>query len=162
IVHLNAEFADQASDHEPLTASLLVTPVVSGQQSFALAAGGVLSVATGPAIIWDLVPPTPGTNATLDHAGPISATHGHAIDTTGASNGNNHLTVINHAGASITSPDDAIRINANLPNGVVTIDNFGTIHSTGSGQALDFNNITAATVTTTITNEVGGVIKAGR
>src|SRR5262249_28536616 len=43
IVHINAEFADQTSDHEPLTASLLLDPVVSGQQSFTLPAGGVLT-----------------------------------------------------------------------------------------------------------------------
>jgi predicted extracellular nuclease len=160
IVHLNAEFADQTSDHEPLTASLLMTPVVSGQQSFTLPSGGVLAAPTGPAIIWDLGPPTTGTNATIDNGGAISATSGRAIDTTGSSNGNNHLTVINRAGASIISADDAIRINANLPNGVVSIDNFGTIRSTSGGQALDFNNITATTVSTTITNETGGIIRA--
>jgi len=68
--------------------------------------------------------------------------------------------LINHAGASITSPDDAIRINADLPHGVVVIDNAGSIRSTTSGQAVDFNNIVAGTVSTTITNETGGVIEA--
>jgi VCBS repeat-containing protein len=164
IVHLNAEFAVQTSDHEPLTASLYIAPVISGQQSFTLAAGGVLVAPSGPAIAWDLVPPTTGTNATIDNAGIISATSGRAIDTTGSSNGNNHFTLINHAGASISSPGDAFRINANLPNGVVTIDNAGAIQSTGTGsangQALDFNNITATTVSTIITNKAGGIISA--
>jgi len=59
IVRLNAEFADQTSDHEPLTASVYVAPVVSGQHSFALPAGGVFSAPTGPAIIWDLAPRRP-------------------------------------------------------------------------------------------------------
>uniref|UniRef100_UPI003144FA30 Ig-like domain-containing protein n=1 Tax=Terrirubrum flagellatum TaxID=2895980 RepID=UPI003144FA30 len=158
IVHLNAEFADQTSDHEPLAASLYIAPVVSGQQSYMLGAGGVLSAATGPAIIWDLAPPTTGSNATVDNSGAISAASGRGIDTTGASNGNNHFTLINHAGASIVSPDDAIRINADLPNGVVSIDNAGTIRSSNNGQALDFNNITSATVSTTITNESTGII----
>src|SRR5262249_39656238 len=159
IVHLNAEFADQTSDHEPLTASLYIAPVVSGQHSYALAAGGTLTTDSGPAIIWDLVPPTVGTNATVDNAGAVSATSGRGIDTTGSSDGNNHFTLINHIGASITANDDAIRINANIPGGVVLIDNAGTI-SSATGQALDFNKIVAASVSTTIINESTGHIVA--
>lgn len=169
-VHINAEFYDQTSDHDPLLVSFAVAQqlttaqTVSGQQSFALGAGGTLSVASGPAIRWDLAPATTGTNATVDNAGAISATSGRAIDTIGKSNGDNNFTLINHEGATIVSPGDAFRINADLPNGVVTVDNAGAIRAIGTGsangQALDFNALTSASVSTTIVNEATGVITA--
>lgn len=164
-VHINSEFYDQTSDHDPLIASFYLAPQltsqveVSGQQSFTLPVDGTLAVGSGPAIIWNLVPATTGTNATVDNAGAISATDGRGIDTSGSSNGNNRFTLINHAGASIVAHDDAIRINANIPGGVVAIDNAGTL-SSATGQALDFNKITASTVSTTITNQATGHIIA--
>ena len=173
----DANSTARESDHDPvlvglaLTSALTTQVVVSGQASFTLDAGDTLTVATGPAILWDLGPATVGNNATVDNSGAIRANSGRAIDTTGTQNGNNHFTLINHAGARITSPNDAIRINSDLPNGVVTIDNSGFIVSgsvdgagnitgTGTGQALDFN-ITSPSVHTTITNNAGGLIGAG-
>ncbi|MEN3382879.1 MAG: hypothetical protein V7608_2923, partial [Hyphomicrobiales bacterium] len=169
-VHINSEFFDQTSDHDPLAGLFAVSSTltnqqtVSGQQSFTLTAGAALAVATGPAIRWDLTPATTGTNATVDNAGAISAASGRGIDTIGAPNSNNHFTLINHEGAGLIALGDAIRINADISNGVVVIDNAGTIRSTGTGgsngQALDFNAITAASVSTTIINRATGIIAA--
>ncbi|MBN9023000.1 MAG: hypothetical protein J0H08_13080, partial [Rhizobiales bacterium] len=45
----------------------------------------------------------------------------------------------------ITSPDDAVRIDDTLTDGQVFVDNAGIISATGSGQAIDFNGVEAAT-----------------
>ncbi|MGY2046542.1 Ig-like domain-containing protein [Methylobacterium sp. JK268] len=169
-VHINSEFSDQTSDHDPLIARFSIAPwltaqvTVSGQASFALPTDGKLTVAKGPAVLWNLKPATTGANATLDNAGAITATRGRAIDTDKTPSGGNHFTLLNRAGASITSPGDAVRINADLPNGVVSVDNAGSIRSTGTGdangQALDFANIVSASAATRIVNRAGGVIAA--
>src|SRR5262249_12128636 len=77
-----------------------------------------------------------------------------------------------HAGAKIVAnTNDAIRINADMPNGSLSIDNAGIIVSgnvdgagnitgTKSGQALDLNAIVSASVQTKIINEAGGLICA--
>src|SRR5262249_33162182 len=95
-----------------------------------------------------------------------------AVDTGSSLPAGSSLTIDNHAGAKIVAnTNDAIRINSDLPNGTLLIDNAGTIVSgmvdgagnisgAKSGQALDLNAIVSASVQTTIINETGGLIGA--
>jgi len=108
-------------------------------------AGGTLSAAT--AIIWTGGSNNPGV--VINNSGAINATT-RAIDTSGNfSTGS--LTVNNNAGATITSANDAFRINTNVSNGTIALNNAGTVTST-AGQALDFATITAPTANIEITN----------
>jgi len=68
--------------------------------------------------------------------------------------------VINNAGGVIQSQDDAIRVTATTLTTTAgfTVDNAGTIWSTGTGQAIDFNDITSGTVS--IINRATGVIRS--
>jgi hypothetical protein len=108
-------------------------------------AGGTLSAAT--AITW-----TGGSNApgvVINNSGAINATT-RAIDTSGTfSTGS--ITVNNAAGATITSANDAFRINTNVNNDTIALNNAGTVTST-AGQALDFAAITAPTANIEIAN----------
>lgn len=83
------------------------------------------------------------------------------------------LTVLNAAGASISSSEDAIRLNSAVVGGTVTITNAGTIRTTGTatdtggaaltsntGQAIDFNGLTAGSTAISIVNQATGVISA--
>jgi hypothetical protein len=85
----------------------------------------------------------------IDNSGAINATT-RAIDTSGNfSTGS--ITVNNHAGATITSANDAFRINTNVSNGTIALNNDGTVTST-TGQALDFAAITSPTANIEIAN----------
>ena len=74
----------------------------------------------------------------------------------------------NHQGGTIQSQGDTVRITATTlsgnPTGSFTIDNSGTIKSTGTGanngQAIDFNDLVSANGHVTITNEATGLIQA--
>jgi uncharacterized protein with beta-barrel porin domain len=128
-------------------------------------AGGVIQAAGDDAI-------RPGT-------GNIAIVNGGTIQSTAASGrainlNTTNLTSLaafaltNNAGGLIQSQGDAVRITAtNLQAAAtynVSLDNFGTIKSIGTGgnngQAIDFNDLVAPTGTVTITNETGGVISA--
>src|SRR5262249_6253036 len=171
IVHVNAEFFDQTSDHEPLTASLKVggftvhtgetvtsPQTLDGGDTGTVQVGGTLAVAAAGngnvvAVTW-----TGGTSV-LSNAGVISATAGRgnsrAVDT-GALAAASSLTVLNAAAATIvSSTNDAIRINSDIPNGSILIDNAGfivsgavdaggTITGARSGQALDLNALVSS------------------
>ena len=93
----------------------------------------------------------------INNSGTINATT-RAIDTSGTfSTGS--ITVNNNAGATIASANDAFRINTNVSNGTIALNNAGTVTST-AGQALDFAAITAPTANIEITNT--GTIRLGR
>jgi len=68
--------------------------------------------------------------------------------------------VVNNAGGVIQSQDDAIRVTGTTlaTTGTFSIDNAGTILSTVSGQAIDFNDISSGTVS--IINRATGVIRS--
>jgi len=89
--------------------------------------GGTLSAAT--AITW-----TGGSNApgvVINNSGAINAAT-RAIDTSGTfSTGS--ITVNNNAGATITSANDAFRINTNISNGTIALNNAGTVTWIGVG-----------------------------
>ncbi|MBR0697046.1 calcium-binding protein [Bradyrhizobium lablabi] len=139
---------------------------VGGNDTGTIEAGGVLSATTD--ITWTGGSTTPGV--VIDNAGTISAaTRG--IDTSGSfSTGSFRL--INEAGAKlVASSNDAFRVNTNVSNGTIAVDNSGYIVSGAldasnnivahaSGQALDFASITSATAVINIINHAGAVIGA--
>ncbi|WP_375427281.1 autotransporter domain-containing protein [uncultured Sphingomonas sp.] len=59
----------------------------------------------------------------------------------------------------ISSADDAFRINFNPTGGGVRVDNFGTIQTTGSGQALDFDAAASGAASIVINNYASGVLR---
>ncbi|PZA10299.1 hypothetical protein DNX69_13000 [Rhodopseudomonas palustris] len=120
-------------------------------------AGGVIRALGNDAI-------KPGSGSTtITNAGLIDATNG-------ANRGINlnigdlgtvtSFQVINTATGTIQSQDDAIRATAGTlaTTGSFTIDNAGTIVSTGTGQAIDFNDLTSGTIQ--IINRATGVIRS--
>jgi RTX calcium-binding nonapeptide repeat (4 copies) len=129
---------------------------VSNDDAGTILATGTLSAAT--AITW--TGGATGQTVVIDNSGTISATT-RAIDTTNSfATGN--FKVQNHTTGLVTASNDAFRVNLNAANGAafngaVTVDNDGTIQSTG-GQALDFASITSASATIDIENS--GTIKA--
>jgi len=118
-------------------------------------AGNTLSV-TGTAITWMGSAGAPG--AVITNNGTISATT-RGIDTPNSAISGD-LTLLNNAGATLTSTNDAVRIQNNLTTGTVTVNNAGTIQSTGTGQAFDFAGVTSTAAVFAITNQTGATIKA--
>jgi uncharacterized protein YhjY with autotransporter beta-barrel domain len=112
----------------------------------------------------------PGSGATaITNSGLIDATASasrainlNSADLTTVSS----LQVINNAGATIQSQDDAIRVTGTAGTTTTTgqflIDNAGTIKTVGtaSGQAIDFDNINSPGATIMIINRATGVISA--
>ena len=101
------------------------------------------------------------TGVAIDNAGLIENTdkEERAIDTSGGSS-NRQYSITNRAGGIIRSEGDAIRLDTDITEGGVALDNAGLITSTKSGQALDFASIESGDVTVTITNQASGEIKA--
>ncbi|WP_456619830.1 MULTISPECIES: beta strand repeat-containing protein [unclassified Bradyrhizobium] len=101
--------------------------------------------------------------ALLENFGNIIGTS-RAIATSGSASGS--FTVNNGLGATITATKDAVKI-SNLvtgTSGTFTLNNQGTISSTGTGsnagQALDLDDINSSGANTVINNAAGGVISA--
>jgi uncharacterized protein with beta-barrel porin domain len=74
------------------------------------------------------------------------------------------LSIVNNAGATIQSADDALQINGSGTSNATTtasfsVDNAGTIRS-ATGQAIDFDNLSSTAATVTITNRATGLITA--
>ena len=102
---------------------------------------------------------TTGSGVVIDNSGQISATAGRAIDSSGSAATARDYQIYNRAGASITSTDDTVRIKDGFASGSLLLDNAGTITSTGSGQAVDFDGMRSG-VAVTILNRATGVIHA--
>jgi uncharacterized protein with beta-barrel porin domain len=135
--------------------SATTAKTVSGNDTGLVGAGNTLSV-TGTAITWTTGLASPGV--VITNNGTISATS-RGIDTPNSAISGN-FTLLNNAGAMLTSANDAFRIQNNLTSGTVTVDNFGTIQSTATGRVLDFNAVTSNAAIFSITNEAGGTLKA--
>lgn len=111
----------------------------------------------------DAIRPGAG-NITIDNDGLIDATASasRAINLNSGSATVTSFVLTNHG--TIQSQEDAVRISAATVDGNYSIDNFGTIQSTGTGdsngQAVDFNDLSSALGHVTIANEVGGLIQA--
>ena len=131
--------------------------VVGGTDSVTVQAGGTFDTSANPTINWA----TASTGLTIANSGTIRSTAagGRAIGTSGTAT-QRSLTLTNNAGALIESADDAIRINNDVTAGTITINNAGTIRTTGGGQAIDFDAIAAGTATVAINNLAGGTIRS--
>jgi hypothetical protein len=128
-----------------------------GTDTITVNAGGTISAAT--AITWTVNGSNPSTSpgVTINNSGTIvGSTRG--IDTSGSTTPRN-LTLNNFAGGVINGVgNDAFRINADIGTGTVTVNNYGTIISTG-GQALDFDSNSSTTGTLNIYNYSTGLIQ---
>jgi autotransporter passenger strand-loop-strand repeat protein len=148
------------NDDGTLLSSDSSTPItLANNDHFSIASGVTLSGSTP--VTWVGGSTSPG--ALLDNFGTVSGTN-RAIYTSGSANGS--FTVHNAAGATITAVKDAIKI-SNLgsgASGVFTLNNEGTISSTGTGgnagQALDLDDVASAGVVTVINNSATGMIQA--
>lgn len=117
-------------------------------QSGVVESGGTLQV-TGTAITWS------SGSVVITNDGLIEATS-RAINTSGSAS-NRSVTFTNTG--TVDSADDAFRINVNVTSGTIIVKNSGTLHS-DTGQAIDFNSITAGTATIEIYNYAGGIISS--
>jgi autotransporter-associated beta strand protein len=136
--------------------SLTATLTLEGNDTLTVVPVGSIVVDGDDAVLWDLgtsgsVPP----GLIVHNQGLIQSLSDRAIDTTGSAGGVLAFTLINEG--TVTSPDDAIRINDTLTDGTVVISNYGTIDSSTDGQAIDFNNVESA-ASISITNYAGGLI----
>ncbi|HKS19054.1 MAG TPA: Ig-like domain-containing protein [Bradyrhizobium sp.] len=109
--------------------------------------GGVFAVTgSSPAVTWT------GGTVVISNAGIFSA-NARAIDSAGSvlADGSS-LTIENALGGTISSAtSDVVRVNHDLTNGTILIDNFGTM-STQAGQGIDLNNVVSASTHSTINN----------
>jgi hypothetical protein len=126
---------------------------------------GTLAV-TGTAITWNAGSNDPGV--VIDNSGTINATT-RGIDTSGTfATGSFEL---DNSGQLIAQTNDAFRINTNITSGSILVENSGLIVSgavdaegnviaQASGQALDFNALSAPGVIVFIYNDTAGLIGA--
>ncbi|PPQ36609.1 Predicted extracellular nuclease [Rhodoblastus acidophilus] len=185
VVHINSEFSNQTSDHDPLVTALALGgfTVPSGQtltsaqtlgdgQNGQVQANGAFAVsATGKTNVSGVT--FTGGASTLTNAGAMTAIaasgNARVVDSAATLAAGSRIAIVN-TGSIVANTNDAIRINADL-NGALTIDNSGTIVSgavdasgvisgTKSGQAIDLGALTSGAATTTITNRAGGLIGA--
>jgi outer membrane autotransporter protein len=117
---------------------------VTGADRGTINSGASLNVSGANAIVWNGA----ANGLVIDNYGLVQA-NTRAIDTSGTLSGS--FTLNNYLGATVTSGNDAFRINNNLSSGTVTINNDGTILSQ-TGQALDFALITSGNAVVNINN----------
>lgn len=128
---------------------------ITGTDTGTVNSGATLQT-SGTSISWSGPSAAPGV--TINNSGTILSTGSRGIDTSG-SNTTRNITLNNNAGALIQGDNDGFRVNSDVVNSTVTVNNSGTIRSL-TGQALDFNSISSATATVAINNLAGGVIEA--
>lgn len=136
------------------------TPItLANDDHLTVLAGATLSASTP--VTWIGGSTTPG--ALIDNLGTITGTN-RAVYTSGSASGS--FTINNEVGATITATKDAVKI-SNLvsgTSGTFTVNNDGTISSTGTGsdagQALDLDDVNSSGVNTVINNATTGVISA--
>lgn len=131
---------------------------LGGTDTLTIEEGGALSV-DGEAIEWD----GPSTALVITNNGTIESTRAdtRAFDTAGAETEPRVLTFINGATGVVQSQNDAMRINVDITDGSVLLDNAGLIAATGNGQALDFDSIdSAGPGDVSIINRAGGEIRS--
>ncbi|MEA1084422.1 autotransporter domain-containing protein [Sphingomonas sp. CD22] len=117
--------------------------------------GAAIASASNPAVT------ETGTVIAITNSGTISSTAagGRAINVSGANNART-ITLVNNAGATITSQDDAFRVNINPTGGSIRVDNFGTIQTTAGGQALDFDSAGSGAASIVINNYAGASLRS--
>lgn len=131
---------------------------VGGTDTVTVEQTGVLSVAD-TAIKWN----SESTDLRIVNDGIIesTATDGRAINAGGSATEPRIVTITNGATGIIRAESDAIRINTDITSGTVRLTNAGTILSTVSGQAIDFDGVVSTTAgQIQIDNLAGGVIQS--
>ena len=104
---------------------------------------------------------TSGTTMTVENAGIIRSTVARGIDTKDEGEDASAWVITNKAGALIQGTNDGLRFQTNpTAGGTLKIVNAGTIESVGDGQAIDLETLNNPKFTTSITNQVSGVIHA--
>lgn len=149
-----------ANDDGTLVSSNSSNPITLANNDHLTVLAGVTLSGSTP-VTWIGGSTSPG--ALIDNFGTITGTS-RAIATSGSTSGS--LTIHNEAGATITATKDAVKI-SNLvsgKSGTFTVNNEGTISSTGTGsnagQALDLDDINSSGANTVINNSATGVISA--
>lgn len=127
---------------------------VTGTDALSIEAGAVLDTEE-TAIAWTGASPDAGVSIT--NAGAILS-RDRGIDTDGDES-ERSLTLYNAAGAVIETGDDGFRVDTDVTDGKITVDNAGALHSAG-GQVLDFDSIESPTAVVTISNAESGLIEA--
>ncbi|MCP3402166.1 hypothetical protein [Bradyrhizobium sp. CCGB20] len=149
-----------ANDDGTLVSGNSSNPItLANNDHLTVLSGATLSGSTP--VTWIGGSTSPG--ALVDNSGTITGTS-RAIATSGSTSGS--LTINNKAGATITATKDAVKI-SNLvsgTSGIFTVNNDGTISSTGTGsnagQTLDLDDINSSGAHTVINNAATGVISA--
>jgi outer membrane autotransporter protein len=131
------------------------TRTLSGTNSLTIESGGTIDT-SATSIKLDLGVAAPGISIT--NSGTLQSGN-RGIDTSHSSNGSAfNFTLTNNAGGIITTTDDSVRIDDDVPVGRIVVENSGTITS-AVGQAIDFDAInTAGNVV--INNRAGGLLQA--
>jgi len=129
---------------------------IGGTDTLTVQAGGAIVSAVDPAV----TEKTAATGVVITNNGTIQSTasDGRAINVSGTALPRT-ITLNNAAGALITSEDDAFRVNLDVSQGTITVNNAGTIKTTNGGQGIDFDAITTPGATVRINNLAGGVIQ---
>ncbi|MFN3623177.1 MAG: autotransporter domain-containing protein [Hyphomicrobium sp.] len=152
----SAVFSAQAASFD-ITSGTVTTPqTLADGETGNVASGAELSVTanggSGNAVTVN------GNTVVITNAGLIqNLGTGRAIQAPSGGGTTRNIT-LNNSG-TISSADDAFRINVNVSGGTIIVDNSGTIHS-NTGQGLDFNAIHAGTATIEIYNRAGGLIES--
>jgi hypothetical protein len=147
-----------------ITGNTTSQQTLSGADTLTVEAGASLATATSgasPTIKWN---GASGTGPSVTNNGTISNTYntgsssGRAIDASvGASTANISFSLSNAVGAVISAVNDVFRVNRSIGTGGLTVNNAGTMQSTGdngntNGQVLDFNGNSSTTGSVTINN----------
>jgi outer membrane autotransporter protein len=127
---------------------------ISGSDSVTIENGGTLTT-SGTSLTLDAATAAPGITVT-NSGSLLSGNRG--IDTSGSGGAPFNFTLTNHAGATISTSDDSVRINGDVPVGRIVVENSGTIVSQ-AGQGIDFDKISTAG-NVVINNRAGGIIQA--
>jgi outer membrane autotransporter protein len=138
--------AQGVTDHDGKT--------VTGTDTLTIEKGGTLDV-DGTAITWEGASPAPGV--TITNSGTIKATS-RGIDTDGDDNPR-FITVINNKGAVIETGADSFRVDTDVTDGAIIVENAGLIRALG-GQALDFDAVESMDAVISIHNKATGTIQA--
>ena len=141
---------------------------LAGVETGAVGTNATLSSnAATPTVTWT---GSTGAGPALTNSGTIQnifntgAASGRAIDMNFTASSSS-FTLTNNTGASITSGNDVFRINKPIGTGTLTVNNSGTMSSTGvngntNGQAIDFNANTSTTGSVIINNFATGIMSS--
>lgn len=129
---------------------------LSGKDTLTVEAGGNVSVDDTA-----VTQKKAATAIVITNAGTIESTASEerAINVSG-SDMPRTITLNNLAGGVIQSEDDAFRVNLDVTQGTIIVNNAGTIRTTNGGQAIDFDAIESDGATIRINNLAVGILQS--